>query len=130
MPAARVTALAVTWDPASRTLRVRFQPAEDRVAEDVIAALTAAPTVRLLQELSQGPVRYRLHFDGYTGRGADETALRTRIIEGVRRRAPTLHNDPQASPWQIEIAWLRSATSLALATPGMPSMTGSMTFWA
>ncbi len=34
---ARVTALAVTWDPASRTLRVRFQPAEDRVAEDVIA---------------------------------------------------------------------------------------------
>lgn len=80
-------------------------PRDEEIAEDVIAALTAAPTVRLLQELSQGPVRYRLHFDGYTGRGAAEAALRTRIIEGVRRRAPTLHNDPQASPWQVEIAW-------------------------
>ena len=34
---ARITALHITWDPARRTLRVRFQPAPDRVAEDVIA---------------------------------------------------------------------------------------------
>jgi ABC-2 type transport system ATP-binding protein len=34
---ARVPAQTITWDPAARTLRVRFQPAPDRVAEDVIA---------------------------------------------------------------------------------------------
>jgi ABC-2 type transport system ATP-binding protein len=34
---ARINALAITWDPAKRTLRLRFQPAQGRVAEDVIA---------------------------------------------------------------------------------------------
>ena len=34
---ARVTALAVTWDPGKRTVRVRFAPTPGRVAEDVIA---------------------------------------------------------------------------------------------
>jgi hypothetical protein len=34
---ARVPALALTWDPASRTLRLRFQRGPERVAEDVIA---------------------------------------------------------------------------------------------
>ncbi len=34
---AHVPALAITWDPVKRTLRVRFQPAADRDAEDVIA---------------------------------------------------------------------------------------------
>ena len=33
---ARVPAHAITWDPAARTLRVRFQPTPERVAEDVI----------------------------------------------------------------------------------------------
>ena len=34
---ARVPADEILWDPAQRTLRVRFQPAPNRVAEDVIA---------------------------------------------------------------------------------------------
>jgi ABC-2 type transport system ATP-binding protein len=34
---AHVPALALTWDPASRTLRLRCQPGPERVAEDVIA---------------------------------------------------------------------------------------------
>jgi ABC-type multidrug transport system ATPase subunit len=46
---ARITALSVTWDPAKRTLRVRFQPAPDRVAEDVIA--------EVLRELLAGGAR-------------------------------------------------------------------------
>ena len=105
---------SLAFDPAPAAERGR-DPRDEEIAEDVIAALTAAPTVRLLQELSQGPVRYRLHFDGYTGRGAAEAALRTRIIEGVRRRAPTLHNDPQASPWQVEIAWSQGPADRACA---------------
>ena len=36
---ARVPAHAITWDPNSRTLRLRFQPGPERVAEDVIAEL-------------------------------------------------------------------------------------------
>jgi hypothetical protein len=32
-----VPADEILWDPAQRTLRVRFQPAPNRVAEDVIA---------------------------------------------------------------------------------------------
>ncbi len=36
---ARVPALSITWDPARRTVRVRFQPTPERVAEDVIAEL-------------------------------------------------------------------------------------------
>ena len=34
---ARVPAETITWDPAQRTLRVRFKPTEHRIAEDVIA---------------------------------------------------------------------------------------------
>ena len=34
---ARIPAKTISWDPAQRTLRVQFEPAPNRVAEDVIA---------------------------------------------------------------------------------------------
>jgi ABC-2 type transport system ATP-binding protein len=66
---ARVPALALTWDPASRTLRLRFQRGPERVAEDVIAEvlrellaagarISALGKGRSLEQryLDQGPV--------------------------------------------------------------------------
>jgi predicted RNA methylase len=99
------SSLAFELSPTGAASLAGGNPRDEEVGRAVVAALTAPATVQLLTELSLGPVRYRLHFSEYGGGGGAEAALRTYIVDAVRRRAPTLHNDPMASPWQVEVSF-------------------------
>lgn len=68
-------------------------------AARIAGAIAAPASRRLLESLTNGPVRYRLDF---IGRGARRAVLRevtTRVFEA----APTLLNDPVEAPWEIDV---------------------------
>lgn len=99
------SSLAFELSPATASPAERAAPSDPELASAVVEALSAPATQRLLTTLCPGPVRYRLHLIGYGRGGAAEAALRARIIDGVKQRAPLLHNDPLASPFQVELSY-------------------------
>ncbi len=74
--------------------------AHDEEILERLAALLAAPrTLRLLQTLTRGPIRYRLDF---VGKGHQRAAVH-QLADRVFALCPELLNDPSAAPWTIEI---------------------------
>lgn len=74
----------------------------ESVYSHVVAALTHPSTQALLQRLSVGVPRYRL--DVQVALGPGTRGLIERIARAVQQAAPSLHNDPIASPWQVEVS--------------------------
>lgn len=74
----------------------------DVVAQQVVAALTDRGSQALLSRLSLGVPRYRLHVQVALSEGT--RGLVDHIARSVQEVAPTLHNDPIASPWQVEVS--------------------------
>lgn len=65
-----------------------------------LAALIASPrSRRILQSLTQGPIRYRLDF---VGQGHPRNAVQ-QLAERTFQLCPNLLNDPTDAPWTIEI---------------------------
>lgn len=102
--------------PTPRSLSTRSQSdaqLDDQITQ--IAATIASPIGQaLLSRLSLGVPRYRLSLQsarqqspqGARSASPGPALVRPppeRIAQAVQRLAPSLHNDPIASPWQVEV---------------------------
>lgn len=89
-------------------------PAVSSVHQDpamaVCEALTAAPTVALLESLSLHGVRYRIEWEGL----GHQRALTWRCVAAIARRCPGLVNDPRESPWEVVVRTLGEGVEVLL----------------
>ncbi len=73
--------------------------AESGSAEAVLSALQAPELVAAMQSWSNGPLRFRLEWQGAGHRRADTW----RVAQGLRESGAALINDPTQAPWSVEV---------------------------
>ncbi len=89
----------------------------DDLADVVLRGLEAAEP--LLEELTEGPIRFRVSWSG----GAHRRALTWKLAEralALRSRGSRLVNDPTESLWELMVSERRSLVRFSLSPRGLP----------
>ena len=91
--------------------------ADVRLWDQVALSLSRPATKRLMQTLTDGPLRYRLELFGVGPR----RGLLKKLVQTVSAKVPHLLNDPTDSPWQIDLMLTdEQSTGLVLVPKQLP----------
>lgn len=91
--------------------------ADVRLWDQVALSLSRPATKRLMQTLTDGPLRYRLELFG----AGPRRGLVKKLVQTVSAKVPHLLNDPTDSPWQIDLMLTdEQSTGLVLVPKQLP----------